>query len=603
MLTVLPYDITRDILISMPINKTSRKKGQKLLGAELVRAGIITPKQLKFVLGEQRKLDKEHWELLGEIIVRADLADENTLMGFLEKYFGIPYIALRSDEKINMAVVKLIPERMARNFKVLAVGINAKTNKLIVAMANPFDIVAVDTIRARTGYEIEKRFSQSKDIDETIDKLYSAQAMQKSVDEFIEFKIAEEKEGQISAPRGKTGEEESEAYKTPVVEFVHSMLKDAINKRASDIHVEPREEKLSIRYRIDGVLVEMPTPPKKMESAIITRLKLLSNMNIAEQRLPQDGRFKIEFKGHAIDIRVASSPIVYGEKLVMRLLDSSSLFVRMEDLGMSSESVEEFKVILNQAYGTILVTGPTGSGKTTTLYSALSYINTPDQNIVTIEDPVEYQLKGTNQIQVKHQIGLTFASALRTVLRQDPDIIMIGEIRDLETLENAIKASLTGHLVLSTIHTNDAPSVVTRLVHMGLEPYLISPCLSLVIAQRLVRKICDYCKEKVTLSSEVAQQFGKKDSIDLSHISFSHGKGCPRCDFTGYKGRTGLYEFFVITKRIKDLIIEGANEDKLKKAAQEEGMKTIFQHGIEKVNLGITTMEEVLRATVLEKTY
>ena len=587
----------------MPMNKKSSGQGKKLLGQELVRAGIITPKQLKFVLGEQRKLSKETRELLGEVIIRAGLVDEGTLMNFMEKHFSIPYIPLRHGEKIDLAVVKLIPERMAHNFKVLAVGLNARNNKLIVAMANPFDIVAVDTIRARTGYEIEKGFSQSKNIEEAIDRLYSAQAMQRSVDEFIEFKIAEEKEEGRLAGSDKAGGTESEAFKAPVVDFVHSMLKDAVHKRASDIHVEPREEKLSIRYRVDGVLIEMPTPPKKMESAIITRLKLLSNMNIAEQRLPQDGRFKIEYKGHAIDIRVASSPIIYGEKLVLRLLDSSSLFVVMEDLGMSVENVEEFKAILKQAYGTILVTGPTGSGKTTTLYSALSYINTSEKNIVTIEDPVEYQLKGINQIQAKHQIGLTFASALRTVLRQDPDIIMIGEIRDLETLENAIKASLTGHLVLSTIHTNDAPSVVTRLVHMGLEPYLIAPCLSLVIAQRLVRKICDHCKEKTSLPNEVIQQFNKRNSMDLRNTSFFRGKGCPRCDFTGYKGRTGLYEFFVLTKRIKDLILEGAGEDKIKKAAQEDGMKTIFQHGIEKVNLGVTTIEEVLRATVLEKTY
>lgn len=600
----LPYGITRDILISMAINKTPQNQKKRLLGQELVRAGIITPRQLKFALREQRKLSADNKELLGEIIVRAGMADESALMNFLEKYFAIPYVPLRHGEKIDLSVVKLIPERMARNFKVLAVGMNPKNNKLVVAMANPFDIVAVDTIRTRTGYEIEKRFSQSKEIDEAIDRLYSAQAMQKSVDEFIEFKIAEEKEYErVESSGGAVGEQESEAFKTPVVEFVHSMLKDAVHKRASDIHVEPREDKFSIRYRIDGVLAEMPTPPKKMESAIITRLKLLSNMNIAEQRLPQDGRFKIEYKGHAIDIRVASSPIIYGEKLVLRLLDSSSLFVKMEDLGMSPEDVEEFRAILKQAYGTILVTGPTGSGKTTTLYSALSYINTPDKNIVTIEDPVEYQLKGINQIQAKHQIGLTFASALRTVLRQDPDIIMIGEIRDTETLENAIKASLTGHLVLSTIHTNDAPSVVTRLVHMGLEPYLIAPCLSLVIAQRLVRKICEHCREKASLSNEVLQQFSKRHSIDLKHISFFRGKGCPRCDFTGYKGRTGLYEFFVVTKNVKDLIIESAGEDKLRKAAMEDGMKTIFQHGIEKVNLGITTMEEVLRATVLEKTY
>jgi type II secretory ATPase GspE/PulE/Tfp pilus assembly ATPase PilB-like protein len=298
---------------------------------------------------------------------------------------------------------------------------------------------------------------------------------------------------------------------------------------------------------------------------------------------------------------MASSPIVHGEKLVLRILDSTSLFVKMEDLGMTEENEKEFKSILKQSYGMILVTGPTGSGKTTTLYSALSYINTPDKNIITIEDPVEYQLQGINQIQTKHQIGLTFSSGLRTVLRQDPDIIMIGEIRDLETLENAIKASLTGHLVLSTIHTNDAPSVVTRLVHMGLQPYLIAPCLSLVIAQRLVRQICSYCKEKVNLSPEMVEQFSKRNAMDLSKTNFYHGKGCPRCDFTGYKGRTGLYEFFVLTKKIKDMILENTPEDRLKKAAQENGMKSIFEYGLEKVNQGMTTIEEVLRVTVLEK--
>jgi type IV pilus assembly protein PilB len=585
----------------MAIDKISSGKGKKLLGQELVRAGIITPKQLKFVLKEQRKLGKEKKELLGEILIRAGMTDEETLTNFLEKHFAIPYAQLRKKDAVDIGVVKLIPERMARNFKAMAIGINKKNNKLIVAMANPFDIVALDTLRARTGYEIEKRFSQTKDIEDAIDRLYSEHAMQKSVNEFVEFKIAEQKEAEPA--QRKTEEAESGAFNTPVVEFVDSMLKDAIQKRASDIHIEPREDALSIRYRVDGVLIEAPTPPKQMESAIITRIKLLGKMNIAEQRLPQDGRFKLEYKGNAIDIRMASSPIVHGEKIVLRILDSSSLVVRMEDLGMSGENVLEFKSILEQAYGMILVTGPTGSGKTTTLYSALSFINTPDVNIITIEDPVEYQIKGINQIQTKHQIGLTFSAGLRTVLRQDPDIIMIGEIRDLETLENAIKASLTGHLVLSTIHTNDAPSVVTRLVHMGLEPYLISPCLSLVIAQRLARKVCEYCKEKVKLADEVVRRFEKRNDVDLSKISFYRGKGCSRCDNTGYKGRTGLYEFFVITNKIKQLILEGSPEDKLRKAAQAEGMKTIFEHGLEKVNEGITTIEEVLRVTVLEKTY
>jgi len=587
----------------MAKSKPSPAKRRKFLGQELVRAGIITAKQLKFALKEQQRLGKEDKELLGEVIIRAGLADEQTLIRFLEKHFNIPYTSLLNRNEIDLATVKLIPERMARHFKVLAIGMNKDENKLIVAMANPFDIIALDTIRAGTGYEIDKRFSQTKDIDSAIDRLYAEHAMQRSVDEFIEVKIEEEKDEKGGEePKVKT-ENESSAFDTPIVKFVNSMMQDAIQKRASDIHLEPREDSLSIRYRIDGILVEMPTPPKQMESAILTRIKLLSRMNIAEQRLPQDGRFMLEYKGKTIDVRVASSPIIYGEKLVLRILDSASLFVKTEDLGMDEDNVKDFKEILKQSYGMILVTGPTGSGKTTTLYSALNYINTPDKNIVTIEDPVEYQLNGVNQIQTKHQIGLTFSSGLRTVLRQDPDIIMIGEIRDLETLENAIKASLTGHLVLSTIHTNDAPSVITRLVHMGLEHYLIAPCISLVIAQRLVRTICGSCKEKLKISDEVIRQFERRHDVDLSKIAFFHGKGCQRCNFTGYHGRTGLYEFFVITKKIRELILEEAPEEKLREAAQKEGMRTIFQHGMKKVDQGVTTLEEILRVTVLEKAY
>ncbi len=587
----------------MPPEKIKTHKGRKFLGQELVHAGLITSKQLKSLLEEQRKMKRDgRRELLGEMIIKSGIVDEKTLTGFLEKHFSIPYNSLDINETIDPSVVKLIPERMARNFKLIAIGLKKEENKIIVAMANPFDIVAIDTIRAMTQYEIEKRFSQTKDVENAIDRLYSEHAMQRSMDEFIEFKIAEEKEERLAGhPKETSDELETNAFKAPVIEFVESMLKDAIQKRASDIHIEPREDKLSIRYRIDGILVDKLPPPKEMQSAIITRLKLLGRMNIAEQRLPQDGRFELEYKGKGIDIRMASCPIIHGEKLVLRILDSSSLLVKMEDLGMTAESVEEFKNILKQSYGMILVTGPTGSGKTTTLYSALNYINTPDKNIITIEDPVEYQLQGINQIQTKHQIGLTFSEGLRIVLRQDPDIIMIGEIRDLETLENSIKAALTGHLVLSTIHTNDAPSVVTRLVHMGLEPYLIAPCLCLVIAQRLARKICVSCIEKIKLEDDVMEQFNKRHNVDLRRISFSRGKGCPKCNFTGYRGRTGLYEFFVVSKRIKDMILEGVSEDKLKKAAQEEGMKTIFEHGLEKVSKGITTMEEVLRVTVLEK--
>jgi type II secretory ATPase GspE/PulE/Tfp pilus assembly ATPase PilB-like protein len=338
-----------------------------------------------------------------------------------------------------------------------------------------------------------------------------------------------------------------------------------------------------------------------MQGAIITRLKLLGDMNIAEQRLPQDGRFKFIYERREIDIRVASTPTVYGEKIVLRILDRAGLMVDMVDLGMSDKDVERFKMILKQPYGMVLVTGPTGSGKTTTLYSAVNFINTPEKNIVTIEDPVEYQINGINQIQTRHNIGLTFASGLRSVLRQDPDVIMIGEIRDLETLENAVKASLTGHLVLSTIHTNDAPSVVIRLIHMGLEPYLITSCLNLVIAQRLVRKLCPNCKEKTDINPSILAELGKTYGADLKGIVFYKGKGCGKCDNLGYKGRLGLYEFLPIADKVKDMIKEGVTDTSIKKVAQSQGMKDIFQSGLEKASRGMTTLDEVLRVTVLEK--
>lgn len=583
-----------------------KKEKRRFLGHELVKAGVITAKQLKFVLKEQRKLSGDGRERIGEILLKTGLVDEKTMIGFLEKYLGIPYVKLTSEANIDPHAVKLIPERMARHIKAIAIGFNKKNNKLIVAMNNPYDIVTLDTIRMKTGFEIERCFSLGKEIENAIDRFYVETAIKKSVQDFIDKRSGEEPwhaESAGTAHMAATDENtlEAEAVKTPVIEFVNRLLSDAIQHRASDIHVEPRENELCIRYRIDGILRQTFPPPKEMQPAIITRLKLLGDMNIAETRLPQDGRFKFRFRDRDIDMRMASSPTIYGEKLVLRILDSSSLLLEMDELGLSEKNIEEFKAILKQPYGLILVTGPTGSGKTTTLYTALNYINTPDKNIFTIEDPVEYQLHGINQIQTKHQIGFTFASGLRTVLRQDPDIIMIGEIRDLETLENAIKASLTGHLVLSTIHTNDAPSVVMRLLHMGLEPYLISSCLSLVIAQRLVRKICGHCKERITLSPSMVEGLESRTHMDIGSLSFYQGKGCDNCNKTGYLGRTGLYEFMMVSKNMRSIILEGASELAVRELAIKEGMGTIFQGGMDKVHKGLTTIEEVLRVTVLEK--
>ncbi|MCX5665792.1 MAG: ATPase, T2SS/T4P/T4SS family, partial [Candidatus Omnitrophica bacterium] len=405
--------------------KTFENSKKERIGQELVKAGIITAKQLKFAIKEQRKLKKEGRERIGEVLLRAGFIDEKTLTMFLEKYLDIPYVELRSGKNIDPLAVKLIPEQMARNIKALAIGMNTKNNKLMVAMSNPTDIIAIDTLRLKTGYEIDRYFSHMQEINAAIDKYYEEHALKESVQDFINIRESEIKENQDKLEKVKgpdrreknTAELEEEADKTPVIEFVDHLLTNAIRSRASDIHIEPRENELSIRYRVDGFLNKSSTPPKEMQGAIIARLKLLGEMNIAEQRLPQDGRFKFKFEHRDIDVRVASTPTAYGEKLVMRLLDSMGLVVDMTELGMLQNSVEQFKSILKQSYGLILVTGPTGSGKTTTLYSALSFINTPDKNIVTIEDPIEYVINGINQIQTRHTIGLTFASGLRAVLR------------------------------------------------------------------------------------------------------------------------------------------------------------------------------------------
>jgi len=574
------------------------RKKENLIGHRMVEKGLITARQLKYLVGEQRKM-KGRKERIGEMALRHGFIEEKKLVPFLEEFLGISYANLKEmDINPDTYCLKAIPENIAHQYNVVPIKFDKDANKLVVAMSNPFDVMATDTLKMRTGYELDIKFSFPAEIEEALGKVYKDAAMRKSIDEFIDLKSSETEK----APKVLQAVVDAESgVKTPVIQFVDQILKNAVKDGASDVHIEPCEDRLRIRYRMDGILVDITPPPKEMQSAIITRLKLLSNMDIAEQRLPQDGRFKFLYNKIPIDVRVASSPIIYGEKLVMRLLDSSKLLVKMEDLGMEPDNLIDFKSILKNSYGMVLVTGPTGSGKTTTLYSALNFINTPDKNIVTIEDPVEYQLANINQIQTKHQIGLTFASGLRTVLRQDPDIIMIGEIRDLETLENAVKASLTGHLVLSTIHTNNAPSTIMRMTHMGLEPYLISSCLSLVIAQRLVRKICENCKEKIPFSQFVLKGLERRVNMNLGNINFYKGKGCPKCRNTGYKGRTGLYEFFVITKNIKAMILEGKSEAELKAEGVKGGMRDIFQAGLRKVNDGIITIDELLRVTVLEK--
>jgi len=578
------------------------KPKKRLIGEELVKAGLITPKQLELALDEQRRLKDKTKERLGEIILRRGYVDEEVMTLFLEKYLQIPYMRLKGKEDIDPRALRLIPENMSRSLKLI--GVSITEDKLQVAMSNPFDIIALDTIKAKTGYTIERWFSHSKEIDEAIERFYRGKGIISTAYKYIDQKAKEaEEEARIHPIVSHIDYKQLEldASKAPIVELVDKLLENAVEQRASDIHIEPRETGLAMRFRIDGILHETPPLPKNMESAVITRIKLMGNMDIAEHRLPQDGRFNFKTKEKEVDVRMASVPSIYGEKLVLRILDKTGLILEMEDLGLEAKEIKHFKHILKQPYGMVLVTGPTGSGKTTTLYSALNFINEPDKNIVTIEDPVEYKLQAINQIHIRPAIGLTFASSLRAVLRQDPDIIMIGEIRDLETLENAVKASLTGHLVLSTIHTNDAPSVVYRLIHMGLEPYLIVACLNLVVAQRLIRRICTKCKEKITLSESTIKGLEERLGESISKLSFYKGKGCRHCAGSGYRGRVGIYEFFVVTAEIKKLILEGIKESELKKKAASAGMETLLQSGLEKVNKGISTIEEVLKVTFIEK--
>ncbi|RKY60154.1 MAG: type II secretion system protein GspE [Candidatus Neomarinimicrobiota bacterium] len=499
----------------------------------------------------------------------------------------IPRVDLQNIGFIDPGVVDLIPEETARQFNVLAYG--QKNGNLLVAMANPFDLLAKTTIRQKTGLNIEVGYVPRDVILSEIDKYYSQKAnLEESMKELVNFEVEEEEEDD---------DEEQlriQAEDAPAIKFVNLLLLQATQDRASDVHIEPQEKEIKVRLRIDGILREIPPPPKRMQSGIISRIKILGGLDIAERRIPQDGRTKIKILGRQIDIRISTLPTIYGEKVVMRILDKGSVSLNINDVGFEPRLMNKFKEVLTQAHGMILVTGPTGSGKTTTLYSALNFVNSPEKNIITVEDPVEYRLKGINQIQARPQVGLTFAAGLRSILRQDPDIVMVGEIRDRETAEIAIKAALTGHLVLSTLHTNDAIATIIRLINMGVDKYLICSALSLVIAQRLARRICLHCKTSYTPDEEVLLRL-QALNIDPSDITFYKGTGCDHCGGTGYWGRLAVYEFFLLYPEIKEMVIENASEEALRKKGQEIGMESLLENGIKKVREGLTTVDEILR--------
>jgi type IV pilus assembly protein PilB len=567
------------------------------LGELLLKAQLINQQQLTKALDEQKSTGGK----LGEILQRLGYVTEDDIIECLSHQFGVPSINLRHFE-IDPNVAKIIPVDLARKYNVIPVNKTGAT--LTLAMTDPTNIFAMDEITFMTGYRVEPVVASEEAIRERIDRNFGSsrelelkKVMEDltTVDEAALELMEEEEELDVA----KLAEESQEA---PVVRLVNIMLTDAIKRGASDIHVEPYEKSFRVRYRIDGLLREVMNPPQRLQAAITSRLKVLAKLDIAEKRLPQDGRIKlkakIEGRMRELDFRVSVLPTLHGEKVVLRLLDKENLRLDMTKLGFEKSSLKKFEDNILKPYGMILVTGPTGSGKTNTLYSALQRVNVPETNIITAEDPVEFQLPGVNQVQMKDAIGLNFAAALRSFLRQDPNIILVGEIRDFETAEIAIKAALTGHLVLSTLHTNDAPATISRLMNMGIEPFLVATSVNVIAAQRLIRKVCQSCKEEVETPIQALLSVGFPES-EAHGLKLVKGRGCDKCTNSGYKGRLGLFEVMDITEDMRELILSGATAVELRRKAIEEGMITLRQSGLQKIREGLTTIDEVVRETVL----
>lgn len=558
------------------------------LGDILVQAGYITEKQLEESLAEQKTSGKR----LGTILVQKGYVTEQSLIEVLEFQLGVPHVIL-AKRQIAPDVVKSVPEHVARKYKVFPV--EKRGNKLTVGMLDPTDVFALDDIRILLGCEIQPVIVTEEDLNQAFNQYYGIRSSVEEVFKDIDIELQEEKEEDLSAAEIKAMVEDA-----PIVKLVNLLIAQAVSERASDIHVEPTEHEVVVRYRIDGHLRKMMTSPKNTQAAIISRLKIMAQMDIAEKRIPQDGRIQMKVESQAIDIRVSSIPTVFGEKIVMRLLFKNTALANIETLGFLPETLEKFRSVYSHPHGIILVTGPTGSGKSTTLSSVLNELNDPDVNIMTVEDPVEYQIPGVNQVQVNNKAGLTFASALRSFLRQDPDVIMVGEIRDNETARIATQAALTGHLVLSTLHTNDAPSSITRIIDMGIEPFLVASTVVGIIAQRLVRGICKECKEEYLITdNDPMDAILRKTLTNLPEgpIKAYRGKGCRQCNNTGYAKRLAIHEVLIITPELRGLITKNVSSDVLKQAAVKmTGMNTLLKDGLIKALNGRTTVEEIVRA-------
>ena len=546
----------------------------------------ITSQQLEEALAEQKRLGGR--QKIGALLVKKGFIDEKTLTYFLSKHFGLPMIDLSSIIP-DPTLLELVPAHIARKYEILPISKDGPHLK--VAISDPSNIYALDDLKFLTGSNIQLFLAPDKSLKEAIDSHYQhTSSLSEALEDFKELEVdfipPEEELDEISL--------EVAAKEAPVVKLTNLLLIDAIKRGASDIHFETYERSFRVRYRIDGILYEIMTPPTALKNAIISRLKIMSNLNIAERRLPQDGRLKLRFgQDSEMDFRVSVMPTLFGEKVVLRLLDKSTLQVNMELLGFETEALQIYSEAIHKPYGMILVTGPTGSGKTTTLYSTLQELNKTTQNISTVEDPVELYMYGINQVQAHEEIGLSFSNVLRSFLRQDPDIIMVGEIRDAITAEISIKAALTGHLVLSTLHTNDAPASVTRLLDMGIEPFLVSSSINLVVAQRLVRKICPQCRRRVEKTSDLLNEF----HLDPAQHEIWEGTGCPGCNFSGFRGRLAIYEVLPFFANLKDMVFERASAAEIKKTARAGGMVTLREAGIRKVRNGVTTLEEILRVT------
>jgi len=592
--------------VEMDIKKVPNKdsvRASRRFGETLVSKGLLKNKELNQALNEQR----DSGGRIGEVLLRIKAINESVMTDALAEHLSMRRFQMDDIKDIDLDKARMLSGNIAKRFKLVVVG--EEDDHVLVAMVDPLDIVARDIVEQKLLRPIKVVLGTSHEVSSVIQLVYHGSDVEEQrLRDLVEFETdalsiesdfliedithADVNEADIT----ETDTGEQAAGKAPVIKFVDLLLSQAVKSRASDIHIEPQDKSMTIRMRVDGILTEMVPPPRKMQAAISARVKILSQMNIAERRLPQDGRFKIKAHGRDIDVRVSSIPTIYGEKIVMRILDNAAVDHNIGRLGFGPVMLKQFEDVLAQPHGIVIVTGPTGSGKSTTLYSALNYLKDPTKNITTVEDPVEYRLAGINQIQIKPDIDLDFALCLRAILRQDPDIVLIGEIRDKETMEIAMKASLTGHLVLSTFHTNDAPSAISRLRYMGLEPYLLSSTINLVVAQRLIRRICPDCKTSYEADPELIARLGV-DSKRFQDSTFYHGTGCQKCNKTGYLGRLPIFEFMMMDTDIRQKIVDGGTEAQIRAMSREKGHGSLLDSGVDRMLEGLTTAEEVLRVT------